>query len=220
MTVEEAKQIAKVLRFPPANHYSVPEEYTIIDLPNKENSNYLNFSLNGNHFIPEYHKEVVIPKLEELLDFKVDDSFVWTIRKVNNGNSDLGFYRPVNPNNYMFSAYCITTGEEKEGNFDILTTCVDTEPSHTDYHRVYCYPHRCSRIINLTNDTDRRLLLCGDSQLLPEIALLACFFKEVWYLDKRYGNFSAKELFKNIEFTHVLFEVGGSSFSMILNSME
>ena len=74
---------------------------------------------------------------------------------------------------------------------------------------LYRYPHECSRIINKDVDSNRILLVSGDSQMIPDISVLACYFKEVWYFDNR-ANVKAEDILKEGEFTDVLIELNCS----------
>ena len=215
MTIEEINNKAKVLRFPPAPSYPVPEGVNVVDLPDIKGSRYSGFNLNSNHFTPEYHKESVIPMLENILNFKVDGSFEWTIHKVDGQNAEIGYYKPKDCNKYRFSVRKVPGDEEISGNFEILMALDDAKAGPTEYHRMYRYPHQCSIVKNIWNNTGRRLLIFGDSQLIPEIPLFCCFFDEVWYFDKRNGGFNSAEIFKNENFTDVLFEMGGQTYGMI-----
>ena len=60
-------------------------------------------------------------------------------------------------------------------------------------------------------------MISGDSQMIPSIAPLAHYFKEVWYFDNRTGWIKDKifteekfvsfsNYYKNVEFTDVLIE--------------
>ena len=43
----------------------------------------------------------------------------------------------------------------------------------------------CSRIVNKTTTSNRILVLSCDSQMIPIIPVLSCYFKEIWALDNR-----------------------------------
>lgn len=48
--------------------------------------------------------------------------------------------------------------------------------------------------------------------MIPDIPPIACYFKEVWYMDNRdNGRFS--EMYKDIEFTDVIFELNNNAIS-------
>ena len=73
------------------------------------------------------------------------------------------------------------------------------------FHRLYKGGHRCSRIINETIDNDRKILISGDSFMIPLVPILACYFKEVVLMDNRTAK-SQAEYFENIDFDIVCFE--------------
>lgn len=88
------------------------------------------------------------------------------------------------------------------------------------YHDLYRYPHSCSRIVNHSVKNGKRLFVSGDSQILPSVPMLSCYFEEVLYSDNRTGQLgfhfngllldynttrSFKQFYDEIDFTHALF---------------
>ena len=47
--------------------------------------------------------------------------------------------------------------------YDELKNNDNTPANITDYHKLYRYPHQCSRIINKTIVSDKKLFISGDS---------------------------------------------------------
>ena len=86
----------------------------------------------------------------------------------------------------------------------------------TDYHKQYKYPHENSRLINKTIDSDRILFISGDSQMIPDIPILSCYFKEIWYMDNR-NNLTLSNKYKDINFTDVLVKIGRTEQSDYLD---
>ena len=57
----------------------------------------------------------------------------------------------------------------------------------TAYHYLFRGTHSCCKIINETIDTDKTILVTGNSMSVPIIPILCCYYKEVVYLDNRDG---------------------------------
>lgn len=160
---------------------------------------------NENHFINPYHRKYSLPLLEKLLKFgyKEDDFF---LQERYSGGFDISMLHPKKK--FSFDVYGYNRGEYKENiTFDELIQ--GKEGELTEYHLLYRYPHECSRIINKDVDSNRILLVSGDSQMIPDISVLACYFKEVWYFDNR-ANVKAEDILKEGEFTDILIELNGS----------
>lgn len=208
MTSDELINKAQVIQFPTSTkayrtyHFDGKEIHRI---PLAEDSMYVGYNLNHNHFLPEYHRKYVLPLLSELLelDYKESD-FILTDRKSKEG-FDLSYLKPRR--NYRFLLHGLEKNEKKDNiGFDGL---MESDSSLTEYHKQYAYPHECSIVRNHTIANNRKLFISGDSQMIPDIPWLACFFKEVWYFDNR-GNNSFKGLFEPVSFSDVLIELNAN----------
>ena len=117
-------------------------------------------------------------------------------------NYDLSFLKPKK--DYKYEIYGYTRGEHFDNlSFDDITQNNSTKKDITDYHRLYKYGHECSRLINKTIDNNRKLFVNGDSQMIPDIPFLSCFFKEVWFFDNREKD-KLLEKYKDVIFSDVL----------------
>lgn len=76
-------------------------------------------------------------------------------------------------------------------------------PTYSEYHRLYRGAHACSRVINETIDNDCRILISGDSMMIPAITTFCCYYKEVVYMDNR-DKKSHKEYFDGKYFDEIL----------------
>lgn len=177
----------------------------IVKLPLPESGEmYDNWKLNNNHYTPIYHRKNVITTLCQLLDinFKEDD-FILVERKTD--GFDTSYYRPKKE--YTYEIFGFDLNEHLDNaSFDDLITCNINKREITGYHKMYRYPHMSSRIINKTIDSNRKLFISGDSQMIPEIPFLSCFFNEVWYMDNR-GDMHLANKYKDIDFSDVLIEL-------------
>lgn len=217
MTLEEVVKKAKYIQFPYNN-----EEYrdyyvkrNPLKLPIVEGEEVLYTGMpkgNSHHYTTRYTYDYVLPAIAGLLgfDFSMDD---FRLVKTINGKYDVSYIIPKEKESY--SIYCFDTGNGVKGDYNILINPeFFREPL---YRELYRYPHRCSRIINNTTKSERKLMISGDSQIIPSIAPLAHYFKEVWYFDNRTGwirdkifteskfvSFSGK--YRDVTFTDVLIE--------------
>lgn len=165
---------------------------------------YDKWTYNTNHFTTKYHRLYSIPLLCRLLniDFKEND-FVLDIRK--SGEFDISLFKPKN--DYKYEIYGYTRNEHfNDLMFYDITHNDSVSNGITDYHRLYKYSHECSRLINKTINNDRKLFISGDSQMIPDISFLSCFFKEIWYFDNR-NKLILSDKWSSEVFTDVLIEM-------------
>ena len=76
----------------------------------------------------------------------------------------------------------------------------------TDYHKLFVFPHSCSVIKNLYKSNNRKLLISGDSQMIPLIPILCTIFEELYYFDSRTDK-SFKRILGNVNFDDILIEI-------------
>lgn len=211
MTSDELIDKAQVIQFPTSSkvyksyHFDGKEIHRI---PLAEDSMYVGYNLNHNHFLPWYHRKYVLPLLSELLELGYKESdFILTERKSREG-FDLSYMRPKI--DCIFSLHGLERDEKKDNiGFDGL---MESDSNLTEYHRQYAYPHECSIVRNHTIANNRKLFISGDSQMIPDIPWLACFFKEVWYFDNR-GEKCFKSLYEPVVFSDVLIELNANDLS-------
>lgn len=85
---------------------------------------------------------------------------------------------------------------EKCGNGDVAS----------EYHKLFRGTHCCCRVINETIDNENKLFITGDSMTAPIVPILACYYKEVVYMDNRDGK-SHKNYFDGIIFDDVIIQL-------------
>lgn len=179
---------------------------------------YDGWKLNTHHFTTDYHMKYSIPLFKETLklDYNRND---FILKERYSGEYDLSMLKPKK--NYEYEAYGYTRGEHFDSlSFDEITSNDSNSAEITDYHRLYKYSHECSRLINKTLNNDRKLFISGDSQMIPNIAFLSCFFKEVWYFDNR-KKLKLSDKYKDINFSDILIELNSDAKNdyMIRNFM-
>ena len=129
---------------------------------------------NDNHFTTKYHIENVIPLLCKILHLEYDgNDFVLDERK--SGNYDISILVPKT--DYRYEIFGYTRNEHFDDlSFADITSNNSTNNDIYDYHRLFKYSHECSRLINKDIASDRKLFISGDSQMIPDIGFLSCFF--------------------------------------------
>lgn len=206
MTKQELLDKAIYIQYP--LKYGEYKEYDIegvhkLPLP-KKGEMYDGWEYNTNHFIPSYHREYSLPLLDNLLKFGYDENdFTLVERKVK--GYDLSILYPKNK--YMYEIYGFNENEHFNNlSYDDIMVSKANFINATEYHKQYKYPHANSRLINKTIDNNRILFLSGDSHMIPDILVLCCYFKEIWYMDNRDG-LTLSNKWKDINFTDVLIEL-------------
>ena len=207
MTKKDLIDKAIYIQFPYSyttyKEYKIDKEINKLPLPEK-GMMYDGWAKNNNHYTPQYHRQYTIPLLCKLLDISVNfDDFV--IDERHSGKFDISLLKPKEE--YEYEIYGYTRGEHFDNlTFEDITSNDSPNKDITDYHRLYKYSHECSRLINKTINSDRILFISGDSQLIPVISFLSCFFKEIWYFDNR-DDKALSDKWCNIEFTDVIIEM-------------
>lgn len=154
-------------------------------LPIVRNSMYKTYALNEHHFKPFYHIDYVLPTIEKLLHFGYNVNDFKLVERRHEGY-DVSYLAPNKRR--RFDVYDLTDDTFfRNMSFDFIRNGKNRDESLTQYHNLYAFPHKCSRIINNGVHNGRTLVISGDSQMIPIIPVLACYFKEVWYLDNRDG---------------------------------
>lgn len=194
MKREEIVRMAKYICFPYVNE-SYSQKYDGIDrevhrIPIVEGKDvlYSRMPTNEHHYTTDYAYTYVLPLLDSLLGFGFSiGDFTKVPLKLRTG--DLSYIVPKTE--CLFTAVCFTDNVVSRGGYtSLFEDCFKSSPS---YRPLYRYHHRCSRIVNHTTKSKRKLMVSGDSQMVPCIAPLAYYFREVWYFDNRTGYFKNRE---------------------------
>ena len=216
MTKQDILDKAIYIQFPVT--YGGYKEYNIpnvnrLPLP-KKGEMYDNWPLNHNHFTTEYHRKNVIPLLNNILHLNYNENDFTILPKSgqsNNCSFDISLLKPKKE--YVYEVFGYNRNEHFDNlSFDDLTRNDSKKGGITDYHRMYKYGHESSRLINKTLEKEgnnRILFLSGDSQLIPDIAFLSCFFKEIFYIDNR-DRLSLADKYKDVEFTDIIIEINNN----------
>ena len=189
--------------------YNVDKEIHKISFSDK-NQLYVGWKDNEHHFTTKYHREVSLPFLGKLLgfDFNIND---FNIVKRKYGKFDISMLKPKKK--YIYDVVCFNNNVKlKNVSFDRLITGT----IHTEYHKLYKFPHSASRIINKSINSNEILFISGDSHMIPIVSALSCYFKEVWYIDNR-KNIVNSNNWKDVNFTKVLVELYDKPLDYYIN---
>lgn len=207
--LSKAKYIQYCLKNKTYKNFGIPSE-KINKLPIvNENMFYSNWSLNEHHFTTEYHMKYSIPLLCNILSLDYNrNKFV--LDKRFSGDYNISILKPRKK--YEYEIYGFNRNEHFDNlSFNDITSNNINHKSITDYHKLYKYPHECSRLINKTIKNNRKLFISCDSQMIPDVSFLSCFFKEIWVIDNR-AKLPIKDKYKDVEFTDVLIQLNIGSY--------
>jgi hypothetical protein len=205
MTREELLDKAIYIQYPlnynEYKDFKINKEIIKLPLP-QSGMMYDGWEFNDHHFTTEYHRLYSFPLFCKIFELQFNDNdFILDSR--NSNGFDISLLKPKK--GFRYEVYGFTRGGEHfdDLSFDEITNNDSKNNDITDYHRLYRYSHECSRLINKTIENDRKLFISGDSQMIPDIGFLSCFFKEVWYFDNR-NCLNLSDLYRDVEFTDVL----------------
>ena len=146
---------------------------------------YYQNSINNIHHIQmPYYIRVVYPYLALQWGFPYDrDDF--KIKKNADDEIDCSFLWYKGKAKWTVSIDQQIVSEHK--GFDCLTNTKEDYPGdkYSAFHRIFSSSHHCCRIINESMETGRSICISGDSFMIPVIPILACYYKEVVFLDNR-----------------------------------
>ena len=202
MSISELIEKAKYVQFPKQDQtyrsYPTLERKGVLKLP-ANGMIYKTWRLNEHHFTTQYHREILYPIWAELFGFDYYPNDYHLINKESEGY-DISMLVPNKE--YSFNVECYERNEIISNvSYESL---ISGKLGDTGYHNLYLYPHMCSKVVNNTIDSDRKLFISGDSQMIPSIAFLAQHFKEVYYFDNRTRN-SFRQIIKSVDYTDILF---------------
>ena len=180
------------------------------------NDRYDNWPMNEHHFTTRFMHKTILPNMCELLECDVPyDKLVWAQLTSPDGY-DLSRYK-IKDDRRRFNVWSFTyniglTGPAKVlecNDYVINLNWPNLQDMMTEYHKMYLFPHTCSKVTNLNKDNNgKRLLISCDSQSIPLIPILSLIYKEVWVFDNRYQNLSFKEELEKVQFDDILLLVG------------
>ena len=177
---------------------------------------YYGWVCNHHHFTTKYHISTVIPTLNDLFSFGFQlNDFNFISRDVNGFDISM----PVPKKEMLFDVISYSDNEQINNikYTDFLYCGNGKFLQETEYHKIYKYRHRSSKIINKSTPSNRKLLISGDSQMIPSVPILSTYFKEVLFFDKRDNIYHFNEDITNI--TDILFAIGYNDFTKYINNI-
>lgn len=233
MTRKELISKAKYIQFPYINeeyrNFYKELEPVRVPLAKGYDPLYSNSVHDKHHYTTEFHRKTVLPLLESILGFGYNRKD-FDLEEFICEDGDYSYLVPKEKMKFDIYRYDIDPHiVMKNVDFKELMSkdYLSGKGSHR-YWGLYRYAHACSRIVNKGMPRDgRKLFVSGDSQILPDIPVLACYFREVWYFDNRtgyyttprdeYGNYKIKwdeskhipcrREYRNKKFSDVLIQV-------------
>lgn len=174
---------------------------------------YTGYSQNNHHILTSSYYRIIIPYLSLLIGFNFDINDFNVIPYLTSGPGmvfDCSYLWPKTDFKFTLSigGENVCTNE----NFECLTNATDKWKKkygcvNTEYHKIFRGTHESSMIINETINNNKSICISGDSYCIPIIPILACYFKEVVFLDKRIDgkkNNSPRQYYENKVFDYVI----------------
>lgn len=150
---------------------------------------YSNSENDKHHYSTKYHYEEVLPLLDSMYNFGYDRSD-FNLVKLIKKDGDYSYFVPKQKflfNLYQYDLKARVIYEDQKFT-ELMSKGLESDSTKHRYWGLYRFAHHCSRIVNKNMPKDgRTLFVSGDSQMIPSIPILACYFREVWYFDNRTG---------------------------------
>jgi len=206
---DKIKEDSKWVQFPRNGRYVDYGDYInsiTLKFPVIENSTYSNWKRNEHHFTTKYHFTTVLPMLSQVLGFEYDAKDFYMLQRCYE-DFDISMIAPNKGHLYDVINYIDGEKLTNVGYMSLVYSGSGLCDQNTEYHKLYRYGHQCSMILNKTVDNERKLLISCDSQMIPSIPILSCYFRQIVILDNRINKCIFEDI-KDIEFTDVLFAIG------------
>lgn len=214
---DKIKDKAVFIRLPNVNRYLDYKVDGIIDFPIvDEKYFYRKWNENGHHYTTEYHREILLPKLNEIFKFGLNIERDFHLVENNYMEYDITMLFPNEEIHYEVFEYTKNEHVEDCLYSDLVNKNGSDTP--TEYHKLYKHGHVCSRLINKNTQSQRKILIDGDSQMIPSIMPLSVYFKELWYFDNRTSKSFENEL-NNCEFTDILVQFNFNGLDKYINNL-
>lgn len=185
--IQKLIDMAKYILYPMNGVYTyyakLPKDKEILRMPIVEGSTYGTYNLNAHHFKPFYHIDYVLPILEGIFHFGYKrEDFDLHVRM--DGEYDVSYLIPKKDLRFDFRN--LTSGEHiEDAKYSDMMEATASPLIPTLYHTTFKCGHQCGRIINKGENNGRTIVLSCDSQMIPIVPVIACYFKELWCLDNR-----------------------------------
>jgi len=162
---------------------------------------YDNWEHNELHITTESHYTYILPEMGKFLGFNYDiNDFELIEKKDRTGNFDISYLFPKKNKKFKIAFQdkqymCgyegmigFNNAEKCEKDFFDNTSFKEMNP---DYHLLFFASHQCCVIENLDENNGKTVVISGDSQLIPDVPILAYYYKKIVYLDKRRADYGS-----------------------------
>lgn len=158
--------------------------------------------LNRHHCTLKSNYESILPKINERMQFGFSPDDFYKIAYQVDGKENAYFMLPKNDKHFTVDL----PDEKYDGGFlSLIAIHRGGGEFTTNYHRLFIGAHRCCRILNKGENNSKKLLVSGDSMMIPLIPIMAYYYKEVVFLDNR-GGYSFRDYFKGRTFDDAVYE--------------
>lgn len=143
---------------------------------------------NLHHVMLSSYIRIVYPYLADIWGFPYKRSD-FDLYKYVEDDMDCSFLWPKEEMKWTVSIDQQITAEH-EG-FECLTNLEKKYPGDkgSAYHRIFCSSHTSCRIVNESlPEEGESIFISGDSYMIPVVPILACYYKEVVFMDNRLGD--------------------------------
>ena len=186
------------------NFYTYPDSFNITKLPLTRADMYLNtYPNNAHHIKPDILFNKIMPILANLLkfDFNPND---FTLKQVSNTSRHILMAYPNTEQKYNCKSLYRDNDVFENIDYEKLLDTASHDAS-TRWHQLYKFGHESSIVENITNQNNRKLLIVGDSQMIPLVTMLSVYFQHITYIDNRKRQ-KILDKINDIEYTDVLIQ--------------
>ena len=164
--------------------------YLTINITNYNNYRYSSY----NHIQLNYHYTHIIPIICKLLDINFNINNFNLISNIHE-LEDFSYLKPKKDNQYKLDILNLESLnlDTYYGTFDDIIINKDNKfdkyriDKNDFYHNIYSGGSALSRLENISNNSERKLVIFGDSQCIPWIPILSEYFKTITIFDNRFG---------------------------------
>lgn len=220
MTKEQLLNKANFLIFPtnqPSNVYDVTVDNDMFwEIQKRFPSNniellpvgnvYSYWNLNNHHYVMDYHKKVVLPKISKTFGLGIEKNDIYWYKITDDIPENYFIEVPVwEGDEYCFVNHSIgyeSTRSELSANCNDIVEygCV------TPYHWLFVGGHSICTVEKVKGEhNNKKLFMVCNSQMIPSIPALAHYYKKMVIVDRRIADFDISTLYKDETFDDVLF---------------
>lgn len=202
--------------------YAIPEnlndylkEFSYFKVTGNDDIRYTNYNLNNHHLTTIFHYQVLLPQYIKMLGI-TDNIYDCNIIPFNESGNEVLILVPATSGQFHVEISDSKNTEAFDGDYTVLLNHDNKSKlgcTNSHYHKLFVGAHVNTHIWNKTIDTNRKLLIIGDSHFIPVTPILATYFKETVVIDPRLVDFS---MLKDFAPTDALIDFFGFTESPLL----